>query len=574
MNVIEKIKHKFNINVKLNGMIFKKWINENNDVKIYLENILKQEPRYGKLINIVWCIIHNFNINTYACNTCNKPLTLNKVSHLNNYCSTKCAMSSSKVQEKRKDTINKDPEFWNKRQEKLKNTNLFKYGVEYAVQSNIVKQRIKDTINKDPEFWNKKSKKIKQTCNRKYGINNISQLEFIKNKKKKSYLNHYGVEHPMKCDAIKNKIKNTNLQRYGYENPWQNKTNIFKQYWNKILSWHDYVIPLFTEQEFKGKNISYKWKCVKCNNIFEQKIYNTKFMKSISSYMPRCPICYPIKKSGKEQLLADYIENLGYKIIRNDRKLISPYELDIVIPEKKLAIEFNGIYYHNEDILHNPQYHLMKTEMCEKIGYRLIHIFEHEWDFQQDLIKNKLKSILGIYNEKIYARKCIVKKVNIKEKNEFLNKYHIQGEDKSKIKLGLYFKDELVAVMTFGKPRFNQRYNWELIRYATSKHIIGGAGKLLSYFKKHYPGSIITYADRRFSQGNMYQKLGFTLIDKSSPNYWWSNGVNTYSRYQCMKHNLKNILKEKFDNSLSETENMLSVGYYQIYDCGNLVYCI
>lgn len=216
----------------------------------------------------------------------------------------------------------------------------------------------------------------------------------------------------------------------------------------------------------------------------------------------------------------------------------------------------------------------MKTELCEKEGYQLIHIFEHEWDFNQELIKEKIKAILGVNQEKVYARKCTVKKISVKEKNEFLNKYHIQGEDKSKIKLGLFYNDELIAVMTFGKPRFNQQYNWELIRYATSKHVIGGAGKLLSFFRKQFTGSIITYADRRFSQGNMYEKLGFKLERISEPNYWWVKNNEILSRYQTQKHNLKDILKDKFDPTKSEDENMINNGYYQIFDCGNLVYAL
>jgi hypothetical protein len=170
-----------------------------------------------------------------------------------------------------------------------------------------------------------------------------------------------------------------------------------------------------------------------------------------------------------------------------------------------------GDYWHSEK--YKPsEYHLNKTLECEKIGYKLIHIFEYEWLNKQDIIKNKLNFYLNSYKECIYARKCMVKEISVSDKNKFLNKYHIQGEDKSKIKLGLFYQDELVAVMTFGKPRFNKNYEYELIRYATSKHVIGGAGKLLKYFERNYkPKSIITYADRRFSQGNMYSKLGFTL---------------------------------------------------------------
>ena len=112
--------------------------------------------------------------------------------------------------------------------------------------------------------------------------------------------------------------------------------------------------------------------------------------------------------------------------------------------------------------------------------------------------------------------------------------------------------------MTFGKPRFNKNYEWELIRYATAKHIIGGAGKLLKYFERNYkPKSIITYADRRFSQGNMYYKLGFTTINFTEINYWWITDDLRLSRYQTQKHKFKNILKS-FDNTMTECENLVA----------------
>ena len=126
--------------------------------------------------------------------------------------------------------------------------------------------------------------------------------------------------------------------------------------------------------------------------------------------------------------------------------------------------------------------------------------------------------------------------------------------------------------MTFGKPRFNQQFNWELIRYATSKHVIGGAGKLLAYFRRTYVGSIITYADRRFSQGNMYEKLGFRLINITKPNYWWVKDNKVLSRYQTQKSRLAKLLGDKYDPNKTEAENMNNAGFNKIYDCGNLVF--
>ena len=175
--------------------------------------------------------------------------------------------------------------------------------------------------------------------------------------------------------------------------------------------------------------------------------------------------------------------------------------------------EFNGTYWHREDKL-GKTYHLNKTNYFNNLGYKLIHIWEYDWinPIKQNILKEKIKALLGVDQTKIYARKCIIKKISSKEKNEFLNKHHIQGEDKSKVKLGLFFENELFAVMTFGKPRFNKNYEWELIRYATKSgyHVLGGAGKLLKYFERNYnPKSIITYADRSYSQGNMYKQIGF-----------------------------------------------------------------
>ena len=232
-------------------------------------------------------------------------------------------------------------------------------------------------------------------------------------------------------------------------------------------------------------------------------------------------------------------------------------ELDIVIPEIKLAIEFDGNYWHSDKFKQEKNYHLNKTIECEKMGYRLIHIFEHEWIKKQDIVKAKLKSIFNRDQQSIYARKCVIKEITSKEKNEFLNKTHIQGEDKSNVKLGLYNNDELVAVMTFCKSRFNKNFEWELSRFSSSKHVIGGASKLLKYFERVYkPKSLITYADRRFSQGKLYFMLGFTFDHFSSPNYFYCDqNLKIYSRIHCQKHKLKDILKN-FDESLSENENM------------------
>ena len=447
--------------------------------------------------------------------------------------------------------------------EKIKQTNIERYGVETPMENDICKNSLKKTILK------------------KYGVDNILKVPEINNKIKNTNIEKYGVEYPLMSKEIQNKIKQTNLKKFGNEIYSKSRTFLtisFNNFKNLI---RDYVIPLFDENEYQGFQSEklYQWQCVKCGNVFEQRLYTSspKEFNDLTEYLPRCLKCYPHLSgtSYLEKSFLNFVKDIyDGEILENNKILIAPLELDVVIPEKKIAFEFNGTYWHSSKIK-SIDYHLNKTLECEKIGYTLIHIWEYDWVNKNELIKGKVKALLGIDQIKIYARKCSIKEISSKEKNEFLNLNHIQGDDKSNVKLGLFYENELVAVMTFGKPRFNNNYDYELIRYATKLgcQVLGGAGKLLKYFEKIYkPKSIITYADRSYSQGNMYRKIGFNELKPSTPNYHWVKGDEIYTRYQCQKHNLKRILGDKFSKDLSENENMSLNCYTKIYDCGNLVF--
>ena len=188
------------------------------------------------------------------------------------------------------------------------------------------------------------------------------------------------------------------------------------------------------------------------------------------------------------------------------------------------------------------------------------------------MINNKL----GL-NKKIFARKCVIKEVDLNSSKLFLEENHIQGYTHSKIRLGLYLDDKIVSLMTFGKSRFNKKYEYELIRFCNlcNYNVIGGASKLLKYFiKKYKPKSIISYGNLRFCSlnNNVYEKLGFSLIGKSSPNYFYfDNTFILQSRNKYQKHKLSKLLPD-FDENLSEADNMFKNGYRRIYDCGNLIY--
>ena len=193
----------------------------------------------------------------------------------------------------------------------------------------------------------------------------------------------------------------------------------------KILTWKDFVTPLFTFDKYTGysRNQEYKWKCTKCGNEFVQHLYHTK-ISDLSTFVPRCLKCYPINIGSYKEIDLQNFCAQYFNIEKNNRQLIKPLELDIVIPEKKIAIEFNGIYWHSEQMKNDPRYHLNKTLECEKNGYKLIHIWEYDWinPIKQNILKEKIKALLGVDQTKIYARKCEIKELSSREKNEFLNK--------------------------------------------------------------------------------------------------------------------------------------------------------
>lgn len=294
-----------------------------------------------------------------------------------------------------------------------------------------------------------------------------------------------------------------------------------------------------------------------------------------------CPSCADESVSSFELDIKGYIKNLGFEIKENTKKIIFPLELDILLKSKNLAIECNGLYWHSELQGKDRNYHLNKTKLCGEKNIRLIHIFENEYLHKNKIVKSRLKSILNLNKYKIFARKCEVKEIDAKVKNRFLEKYHIQGADRAPVKLGLFYKNRLVAVMTFCKNRKALGKNhvegeWELSRYVTINgfSIVGGAGKLLKYFERNFsPKKITSYADLRWSLGNLYYKLGFQKNRQSKPNYWYIKGWERklYHRFNFRKSVLHKKI-DKFDPKKTGWENMKDNGWNRIWDCGNLVF--
>jgi hypothetical protein len=425
------------------------------------------------------------------------------------------------------------------------------------------------------------SNKIKiKNINKKYNTTNISKLQFIKDKKKKIFTEKYGVDSVFKLKNVIEK-RNKSLKEKYNGNPLsdpnirlkiQNKKrkNFIDDCINNIRIPND-IEPLFNIHSFTSiTDRNLKFKCKKCNSVFTDHL--------MWGSRPICKICNPTSLFENE--IFEYLKSkLNLNVERNNRSILNNLELDFFIKDYNIAIEANGLYWHSEMYKKDKNYHLNKTKMCNEKNIRLIHIFEDEWIYKKEIVKNRLKHIFNKSEKtKIYARNCKIKEINNSEKKLFLEKYHIQGSDKSNIKLGAYFNNELVAVMTFGKYRKimnlnNQNNEYELCRFCSKYSISGIASKLFKYFIKIYnPKKVISYADRRWSSENsFYKNLGFTLKSYTVPNYWYILNNIRKHRFTYRKNNLKNLIKN-YKESLSEIENLKNNKIYRIWDCGSFKY--
>lgn len=436
--------------------------------------------------------------------------------------------------------------------------------------------------------------KNKDTILEKYGVDNISNSKEIKDKKVETCLRNFGVDYPQQSKEILQKgkstkfekygdenyvniekAKKTNLEKYGFEFPLMNpiiKAKIAKTsgnfYKSRILKTYENIIS------YDGNN--YEFPC-DCNRDHAFKIYYKLLWQRRTANTVLCTICNPISKniSGLEIELKNFIsDNCLDNVLSSVKNIIQPLELDVYIPKLKLAFEFDGVYWHNELNKEN-NYHLNKTELCEEKGIQLIHVFEDDWIYNKNIVKSIILSKLN-KNKNIYARKCEIKEIKNGLYREFLDHNHIQGYINSKVKIGLFYEKELVSLMGFGNYRvamgkkITKKDEYELLRFCNKLNInvIGGASKIFKYFVDNYkPKEITTYADRSWSQGDLYKKLGFEFIGKTQPNYYYViDGIRNY-RFNFRKDKL---IKQGFDPNKTEHEIMLERKIYRIYNSGNL----
>lgn len=282
--------------------------------------------------------------------------------------------------------------------------------------------------------------------------------------------------------------------------------------------------------------------------------------------------------SKEEEEVVEFIKSIipESEIITSNRSILEGKEIDIVIPSRKFAIEYNGIYSHlyrpwetKEALIKGRNYHLGKTLGAQAQGYTLIHIFSDDWMLRKDIWKSIIMARLGVSSNRVGARACQIITPSQHEKNAFLRENHLQGADKSKYWAGLSHGNELIALMTYAKSRYNRSYDWELVRFCVKKGftIPGGFSKLLKHMERICPGSVISYADFSRSTGQVYTTNGFSLLKRNPPSYAYVNlskGIERLHRSQFMKSRLP--------GQGTEYERMRALGYEKIYDCGTLTF--
>lgn len=330
----------------------------------------------------------------------------------------------------------------------------------------------------------------------------------------------------------------------------------------------------YSDTEYKGYEIPVKIICPK----------HGEFLQTPDCHLHSggCPICGSVSSKGENEILELIKSKIGNEnVLQRDRKIINGYEIDIYIPSRKIAIEYNGILWHSERYGKDKNYHLDKTIRCKNKNINLIQIFEDEYLNHKDIVISKVLHQLHLDNEKprIGGRKCEIKEINKETAKDFLNRNHIQGYAKSSVQIGAFYKGKIVGVMQF-KHTISELNKWELTRFATDINFVcqGVGGRLFNYFiKKYSPEEVKTFADRRWTfneYDNLYTKIGFKLDNVISPTYSYYC-QKYYGMKRVHKFNFrKNTLNKKFGFPLTMTEEEMAkkLCAYKVWDCGLFKY--
>ena len=400
----------------------------------------------------------------------------------------------------------------------------------------------------------------KQTMFDRYGVDVPLKNPDIKLKAQQTMFDRYGVTAAAHIPAVMEQRVATNLARYGHRTYAESTVNVTA---TQVLADEDWLI-----ERLKDFTIT---------EIADELQTSTHTIRKYISMYNISVGDYTIQTSAPHRDICKLLDAHNIQYVTNDKKIISPKEVDIYIPDHNIAIEYDGIFYHSEISGRNKRYHSDKTVSCNNIGVQLLHVWSNEWLTKNDIVKSRISNAIGA-SSTLYARKCKVIQLDTNQQRAFFDSTHIQGYAPSTVCYGLMFDNEIVAAMSFIRSRFTNKYEWELLRFSAKlyHHVTGGASKLFKHFMMlHNPKTVVSYCDYRWGQGGLYTKLGFVHSHDSSPNYFYfkrnADTNKLWSRVVFQKHKLEKAL-DVFDPTLTEWDNMVNNGYDRIWDCGNGVF--
>lgn len=461
----------------------------------------------------------------------------------------------------------------------------------FGVWTSVIRDRlvlfgIERTVEQEKGALEVSNNLRKETCRQRYGGDSPNADPDVRARTAATNLAQYGHENPFGGKSIQEKIKETNLRLYGVENPlldpqraaavgrgvsaaarakWSAEAQLALSSKEALLAYmvetkRD-TVPLLTDALKVSAEAVYA--CLTSYELWES--LDTSYHNSVW-----------------EREVGDTIKSWGVFIEKTRKVLPSKREIDWYSSDYNIGIECNGSWTHCEYRKTDRKYHLKKTQEAQDVGVFLYHIFEYEWKNprQRPIIESQLRNLFGLSSRKLGARQCEIREVSPTDGTDFLEENHLQGRVGSSLRYGLYFQNELVALMTFGRPREQKKayaVEWELARYAVKQNtsVSGGASRLFQHFvKQHSPSSVVSYSDMAKTRGGLYPSLGFEFVNDSGVEYVWWKGKEVLRRYQCMVHKLRVKYAGIFPDidNMSEADIMHAMGYQRIYGCGNKVW--